>query len=112
MVKWRHVLGQWLLELGMQDKTALVYLSFAYKTKFINIQLFVIQDYVIAVPENVYTPDILDEEPQDRAGEFIRSCGGNNFYIGYESDEGGRGKVVTGLGSSANQACDFSAFFY
>ncbi|XP_071808051.1 laminin subunit alpha-like isoform X2 [Asterias amurensis] len=38
-------------------------------------------DYVIAVPEDVYTTDILEEEPQDRAGEFIRKCGGNNFYI-------------------------------
>ncbi|XP_038057388.1 laminin subunit alpha-like isoform X2 [Patiria miniata] len=38
-------------------------------------------DYVIAIPENDYNDDVLTEDPQDRAGEFIRSCGENNFYI-------------------------------
>ncbi|XP_022089419.1 laminin subunit alpha-like isoform X2 [Acanthaster planci] len=38
-------------------------------------------DYVIAIPENSYNEDVLIEEPQDRAGEFIRNCAENNFYI-------------------------------
>ncbi|XP_077991288.1 laminin subunit alpha-5-like [Glandiceps talaboti] len=42
-------------------------------------------DYVMAVPEDMYSPDVLESQPIDRAGEFIQECGQNDFYISPDS---------------------------
>ncbi|XP_077867614.1 laminin subunit alpha-5-like, partial [Saccoglossus kowalevskii] len=42
-------------------------------------------DYVMAIPEETYSSDVLEPLPIDRAGEFIRECGQNDFYISSET---------------------------
>ncbi|PIK40931.1 putative laminin subunit alpha [Apostichopus japonicus] len=38
-------------------------------------------DYILAIPADQYTDDILNEIPLDTAGEFITFCGSDNFFI-------------------------------
>jgi len=38
-------------------------------------------DYVIVVPADQYSPEVLHEEPLDQTGVFISQCGKNNFHI-------------------------------
>lgn len=40
-----------------------------------------LQDYILVVPEDSYTPQYLQEEPLDKSYDFISSCGINSFYI-------------------------------
>ncbi|XP_070555377.1 laminin subunit alpha-like [Ptychodera flava] len=42
-------------------------------------------DYVMAIPVSAYTPDVLTPQPIDRAGEFIKDCGKDGFYISPDS---------------------------
>ncbi|XP_066575649.1 laminin subunit alpha-3 isoform X1 [Amia ocellicauda] len=38
-------------------------------------------DYILVVPADNYTPDLLNEKPLDKSFDFINECGGNSFYI-------------------------------
>ncbi|XP_033099240.1 laminin subunit alpha-like [Anneissia japonica] len=38
-------------------------------------------DYILAVPRDMYTPELLVLTKQDRASEFIRECSNHQFYI-------------------------------
>ncbi|XP_071477998.1 LOW QUALITY PROTEIN: laminin subunit alpha-5-like, partial [Diadema antillarum] len=42
-------------------------------------------DDILVIPEEMYTPDVVDANPQDRAGEFIQYCSGNDFYFSPDS---------------------------
>ena len=39
------------------------------------------QDYIMLVPDNSYTPDLLKEKPLDKSADFIQQCRGEGFYI-------------------------------
>lgn len=39
------------------------------------------QDYILVVPEDIYSSQYLQEEPLDKSYDFISSCGINSFYI-------------------------------
>ncbi|XP_062386045.1 laminin subunit alpha-3-like isoform X2 [Sardina pilchardus] len=36
-------------------------------------------DYILAVPDDLYTPDLLKAKPLDKAPDFIAQCGGESF---------------------------------
>ncbi|XP_036940486.1 laminin subunit alpha-3-like isoform X2 [Acanthopagrus latus] len=38
-------------------------------------------DYILLVPDNSYTPDLLKEKPLDKSADFIQQCRGEGFYI-------------------------------
>ncbi|XP_015209136.2 laminin subunit alpha-3 isoform X2 [Lepisosteus oculatus] len=38
-------------------------------------------DYILVVPADNYTPDLLSEKRLDKSFDFIHKCGGNSFYI-------------------------------
>ncbi|CAG9771124.1 unnamed protein product [Ceutorhynchus assimilis] len=38
-------------------------------------------DYILVIPADLYTERFLEEEELDRTGEFISTCGSNNFNI-------------------------------
>ncbi|XP_049339127.1 laminin subunit alpha-3 isoform X9 [Astyanax mexicanus] len=38
-------------------------------------------DYILAVPEEQYSPDLLRAKPLDKASDFISQCGSQGFYI-------------------------------
>lgn len=38
-------------------------------------------DYVLVIPAEQYTDNILLEEPVDHTGTFIKQCGNNHFYM-------------------------------
>ncbi|KAK6302715.1 hypothetical protein J4Q44_G00270700 [Coregonus suidteri] len=38
-------------------------------------------DYILVVPDDSYTPDLLKEKPFDKSSDFTRQCGGQSFYI-------------------------------
>uniref|UniRef100_A0A3B4Y231 Laminin subunit alpha 3 n=1 Tax=Seriola lalandi dorsalis TaxID=1841481 RepID=A0A3B4Y231_SERLL len=40
-----------------------------------------ILDYILLVPDNSYTPDLLKEKPLDKSPDFIQQCRGEGFYI-------------------------------
>ncbi|XP_062285798.1 laminin subunit alpha-3-like isoform X1 [Scomber scombrus] len=40
-----------------------------------------ILDYIMLVPDNSYTPDLLKEKPLDKSADFIQQCRGEGFYI-------------------------------
>lgn len=42
-------------------------------------------DYILAIPADQFTDDVLIEIPLDRAGEFITYCGDNEFFISSDS---------------------------
>ena len=43
-----------------------------------------LQDYILAIPDDRYTPDLLKEKPLDQSSDFIAQCGGESFQIEYE----------------------------
>uniref|UniRef100_A0A8C7TGI4 Laminin subunit alpha 3 n=1 Tax=Oncorhynchus mykiss TaxID=8022 RepID=A0A8C7TGI4_ONCMY len=38
-------------------------------------------DYILVVPDDSYTPDLLKEKPLDKSSDFTRQCEGQGFYI-------------------------------
>ncbi|XP_058487895.1 laminin subunit alpha-3-like isoform X2 [Solea solea] len=38
-------------------------------------------DYILLVPDNSYTPELLKEKPLDNSADFIQRCRGEGFYI-------------------------------
>ena len=42
-----------------------------------------LQDYVVVIPSDQYTIDVLEIVPVDMASVFISQCGQDNFYIEY-----------------------------
>nr|XP_054772039.1 laminin-like protein epi-1 [Lytechinus pictus] len=42
-------------------------------------------DDIMIIPVEMYTPDLINANPQDRAGEFIQYCSANDFYFSPES---------------------------
>ncbi|XP_026168530.1 laminin subunit alpha-3-like isoform X2 [Mastacembelus armatus] len=38
-------------------------------------------DYILLVPDNGYSPDLLKEMPVDKSSDFIQQCRGEGFYI-------------------------------
>eukprot|EP00063_Salmo_salar_P020916 XP_013995751.1 PREDICTED: laminin subunit alpha-3-like isoform X7 [Salmo salar] len=38
-------------------------------------------DYILVVPDDSYTPDLLKEMPLDKSSDFTRQCEGQGFYI-------------------------------
>uniref|UniRef100_A0A674ELB0 Laminin subunit alpha 3 n=1 Tax=Salmo trutta TaxID=8032 RepID=A0A674ELB0_SALTR len=40
-----------------------------------------LQDYILVVPDDSYTPDLLKEKPLDKSSDFTRQCEGQGFYI-------------------------------
>ncbi|XP_035644145.2 laminin subunit alpha-3-like isoform X3 [Oncorhynchus keta] len=38
-------------------------------------------DYILVVPDDSYTPDLLKEKPFDKSSDFTRQCGGPSFSI-------------------------------
>ncbi|XP_072297637.1 laminin subunit alpha-3-like [Eucyclogobius newberryi] len=38
-------------------------------------------DYMLLVPDNSYTPDVLKAKPQDKSADFIQQCRGEGFNI-------------------------------
>ncbi|KAL2097309.1 hypothetical protein ACEWY4_006516 [Coilia grayii] len=38
-------------------------------------------DYILAIPDDHYTPDLLKEKPLDKSSDFISQCGGESFQI-------------------------------
>ncbi|XP_041914213.1 laminin subunit alpha-3-like isoform X1 [Alosa sapidissima] len=38
-------------------------------------------DYILAVPDDRYTPDLMKAKPLDKAPDFIAQCGGESFQI-------------------------------
>ncbi|XP_035811801.2 laminin subunit alpha-3 isoform X2 [Amphiprion ocellaris] len=40
-----------------------------------------ILDYVLLVPDNTYTPELLKEKPLDKSADFIQQCRGEGFFI-------------------------------
>uniref|UniRef100_A0A0P4VVW3 Laminin subunit alpha n=1 Tax=Scylla olivacea TaxID=85551 RepID=A0A0P4VVW3_SCYOL len=44
-------------------------------------------DYVLVVPAQQFTQEIMHELPVDRTAEFIKYCGQNNFFVGTNSSE-------------------------
>ncbi|CAN9502837.1 unnamed protein product [Ophioblennius macclurei] len=40
-----------------------------------------ILDYIMLVPDDSYTPELLKEKPLDKSGEFTQQCRGEGFYI-------------------------------
>ena len=38
-------------------------------------------DYVIVIPEENYSPEILNQLPRDMTKEFFERCGQNNMHI-------------------------------
>ncbi|XP_019959877.2 laminin subunit alpha-3-like isoform X2 [Paralichthys olivaceus] len=38
-------------------------------------------DYILLVPDNSYSPDLLKEKPQDNSADFVQQCRGKGFYI-------------------------------
>ncbi|KAG2458283.1 LAMA3 protein, partial [Polypterus senegalus] len=45
----------------------------------------VLQDYILVVSVDNYSPDILSEKPLDLSFDFINNCGENSFYIDFLS---------------------------
>lgn len=43
-------------------------------------------DYLLVVPADLYNEQNLEEENLDRTGEFIATCGNNNFDIDTSQD--------------------------
>lgn len=43
-----------------------------------------LQDYILAIPDDRYTPDFLKAKPLDKSPDFIAQCGGESFQIEYE----------------------------
>lgn len=42
-----------------------------------------LQDYILAVPDDSYSPSLIKEKPMDKSLVFINQCGTNSFYIKY-----------------------------
>ncbi|XP_041484164.1 laminin subunit alpha-like isoform X1 [Lytechinus variegatus] len=42
-------------------------------------------DDIMIIPVEMYTPDLINANPQDRAGEFIQYCSANDFYFSPDS---------------------------
>ncbi|CAB1326313.1 unnamed protein product, partial [Coregonus sp. 'balchen'] len=38
-------------------------------------------DYILVVPDDSYTPDLLKEKPLDKSSDFTRQCEGQGFFI-------------------------------
>ncbi|XP_034469915.1 laminin subunit alpha-3-like, partial [Hippoglossus hippoglossus] len=38
-------------------------------------------DYILLVPDNSYSPDLLKEKPLDNSADFVQQCRGDGFYI-------------------------------
>ncbi|XP_062260014.1 laminin subunit alpha-3-like [Platichthys flesus] len=38
-------------------------------------------DYILLVPDNSYSPDLLKEKPRDKSADFVQQCRGEGFYI-------------------------------
>ncbi|XP_060941018.1 laminin subunit alpha-3-like isoform X2 [Limanda limanda] len=38
-------------------------------------------DYILLVPDNSYSPDLLKEKPRDKSADFVQQCRGDGFYI-------------------------------
>lgn len=53
-------------------------------------------DYILVVPADLYNERILIEDKFDRTGEFISTCGSNNFNID-TSVEGKEKGIFLGL---------------
>ena len=47
-------------------------------------------DYVLVIPANQYSENILAEEPVDHTGTFIKECGQNHFFVNNFTE----GKVI------------------
>ena len=46
-----------------------------------DIMLFHLQDYVLFIPESVYSPMVVMRDPTSRVSEFAKECSKDNFYI-------------------------------
>jgi hypothetical protein len=38
-------------------------------------------DYVLVIPAELYSENVLSEEPVDNTGTFIKECGHNHFFM-------------------------------
>jgi laminin alpha 3/5 len=50
-------------------------------------------DYVLVIPAEQYSENVLSEEPVDSTGTFIKECGHNHFFMDNFTE--GRSLVVT-----------------
>ncbi|XP_008332400.1 laminin subunit alpha-3 isoform X3 [Cynoglossus semilaevis] len=47
-----------------------------------------ILDYILLVPDDSYTPELLKEKPLDNSEDFIQLCRGEGFYIDWRTSSG------------------------
>lgn len=50
---------------------------------FVNTIILFFKDSVLVIPEESYSPDLLNPKAMDKASDFINQCGAQGFHIQY-----------------------------
>lgn len=45
--------------------------------------VFLLKDSVLVIPEESYSPELLNPKALDKASDFINQCGAQGFHIEY-----------------------------
>ena len=72
----------WLVR-SLHIRTLLGEQNYALSTGIYNYihTLQTLQDYVLVVPEDLYTEEVINILPIDSSGAFINECGDDNFHV-------------------------------